>query len=107
MVPMRDFATTEQAAAFYETEVSTVRSVVNYHKDEFTQSGYRAVRGAELRELKASPDFGLAFKCASQVGVFDRRAILLLGMLLRDSEVAKSVRRPHGDLPIPLLLIGW
>lgn len=94
LVPMRDFATAAQVAAFYEVDPSTVRSTVEYHKDEFRATGYRVIKGAELRELKtASEDRTLFGSRSNAVGVFDRRAVLLLGMLLRDSAVAKEVRR--------------
>lgn len=92
MVPMRDFATTEQVAGFYSVEERAVRELVAYHKDEFVATGHRVIRGAELRQLKGESEDPTQFKYAAQVATFDRRAILLLGMLLRDSEVAKSVR---------------
>lgn len=68
-----------------------------------TRAHYKVIKGSELRELRKDPDvLGVIkgresedptqFKYAAQVATFDRRAILLLGMLLRDSEVAKSVR---------------
>lgn len=89
---MRDFATTEQVAAFYEVDKSVPQSLVAFHRDEFEATGYRVITGAELRQLKGKAD-GLIKRSARQQAAWDRRAVLLLGMLLRDSEVAKCVRQ--------------
>lgn len=93
-VPNRMFATTEQVADFYEVDRDIVLWLAASHRDEFKAAGYRVVSGPELRILKADlADQGPFFKGAKAIATWDRRAVLLLGMLLRDSPVAKAVRR--------------
>lgn len=94
-LPGHGVATTAQVADFYEVPLSTVRDLVKAHRGEFSDSGYRVVSGDEMREMKEglSRDFRLKVDWRRSVALWDRRAVLLLGMLLRDSEVAKEVRR--------------
>lgn len=82
-------ATTEQMADYYEVPVDTIKSVVKNNRDELTLDGLRALKGKELKEAKSMLD--LASETA-QATIWTPRAALRLGMLLRDSEVAKQVR---------------
>ncbi|MGL6235700.1 MAG: hypothetical protein ACRC20_10175 [Segniliparus sp.] len=108
-VPDYEFATTVQVASFHEAELSTLRSVLYEHRDEFAHTGYRVIKGPELRKLKGLSEDRTALGKSNQIGIWDRKAVLLLGMLLRDSEVAKTVRayllaaeeRAHG------LIAAW
>lgn len=81
-------ATTEQVAAFYEVPVKTIQTVTFRNGDELDDDGYRVVtRGA----------FEVTFNMkvtssASRIALFPRRAILRVGMLLRDSTIARQVR---------------
>ncbi|GAB3475417.1 hypothetical protein [Amycolatopsis cihanbeyliensis] len=88
-------ATTEQVSTYCAVPAKTVLAHVNDHRPELEVNGYRTVQGAELRKLKGKLgwDKHPSFKYARQVGLWDRRAVLNLCMLLRDSEVAKEVRR--------------
>lgn len=95
-LPGHGEATTAQVADFYEVERGAIDNVILRHRDELKSNGYRSVTGQELRELKASvtdSQNGSLSKKSRSVAVWDRRAVLNLGMLLRDSEVAKEVRR--------------
>jgi len=87
-------ATTEAVASFYNVPESTIKSAVKEHRAELESNGYRVVRGAELRELaremgNQSRELGPNTR---SLALFTRRAVLNVGMLLRDSEVAKQVR---------------
>lgn len=86
------FATTEQVAEFYEVDRGTVQGLVKYHRAEFQAHGYRSVSGPELRVLKLEVE-DITLKARRSLATWDRQAVLLLGMLLRDSVVAKAVRR--------------
>ena len=94
-LPGHGVATTAQVAEFYEVPLSTVRDLVKAHRGELSDNGYRVVSGDEMREMKEglSRDFRLKVDWRRSVALWDRRAVLNLGMLLRDSEVAKEVRR--------------
>lgn len=86
-------ATTEQMAEFYEIPVNTVRGVVHKNRDEFESDGLKEIKGSELKALMdigycemQLPDF------ATRLTIWTPRSALRLGMLLRDSEIAKAVR---------------
>lgn len=92
--------TTEMVATFYDVPESTLRSLVKDHKDELSRNGLRVLKGAELKQLKdelagqgpKSDDRTSLNPAISQLTLFNRRTLLNVGMLLRDSEVAKQVR---------------
>ncbi|MDH6127628.1 hypothetical protein [Kitasatospora sp. GP82] len=79
-------------ADYFEVDEEAIRSLVRRHREELSQSGMALLKGADLQELPGvdtapgnSPGRGLL--------VFPRRAVLNVAMLLRDSEVARQVRR--------------
>lgn len=85
------YSNAQSIAQFYGVELNTLQQVIKRHRDELAQDGYKMlykndlqnVHGVQLETIKI-PNRGIA--------VFSRRAILRLGMLLRDSTVAKLVR---------------
>jgi hypothetical protein len=82
-------ATSEQMADFYEVTTDVVRDNIRRHRDEFDSDGLKVLRGKSLkdaREIISLPSD------TSQATVWTPRAALRLGMLLRDSEVAKQLR---------------
>ena len=81
--------TTEQLAAFYEIEPSSIRQVVKRHQDEFELDGLKSLRGKDLKEVR---DFLSLTSTAVNLTIWTPRAALRLGMLLRDSAIAKAVR---------------
>ena len=79
---------TESVAAYYEVPKETIRTVVRNNRDELEDDGYRVVtrsvfEGSFNTKLPSS---------ASTIALFPRRAVLRVGMLLRDSTVARQVR---------------
>lgn len=90
-LPGHGVATTAQVAEFYEVEANAVKQVVKNHRAELESNGYRVVRGPELYQLRA--EVQVVPLSRTNQALWDRRAVLNLGMLLRDSEVAKEVRR--------------
>lgn len=71
-----------------------VRHASKKHRDEFISDGWRELRGTKnLKALRSigSEVFSLP-SATTRVAVWTPRAALRLGMLLRDSEVAKAVR---------------
>ncbi|MFD0267152.1 restriction endonuclease [Streptomyces sp. NPDC127106] len=81
--------TTAMVAAYYEVSVAAVRSLVADHRGELEANGYHVVTGAELSALKA---LSSAPSRTAALALFSRRAVLNVGMLLRDSEIARQVR---------------
>lgn len=93
--------TTEMVATFYDVDKNTVEQVIKRNKDELSRNGLRVLKGAELRQLKDElAGQGTDVRDVSQsigsrtasLTLFNRRTLLNVGMLLRDSEVAKQVR---------------
>lgn len=84
------FCTVQALSLFYQVELNTLQQVVKRHRSELEQDGYKLFSKNELQNVHAVqfdfkiPNRGLA--------LFPRRAILRLGMLLRDSSIAKQVR---------------
>ncbi|MDV8066420.1 hypothetical protein R4P64_07880 [Rhodococcus sp. IEGM 1366] len=91
LLPDDMHATTEQVATYFEAPVETIKSVVKYNRNEIDSDGYRVVRGEELRLNFNPSSLGLNPRTPS-LALFPRRAILRIGMLLRDSTVARQVR---------------
>lgn len=82
-------ATTEQLAQFYEVPVGTVRPLLKPHKEEFEADGVKVLRAKALKDARCL--FQLPSE-TSQALIWTPRAALRLGMILRDSAVAKVVR---------------
>jgi hypothetical protein len=82
-------ASNEQVATFYEVSTDVLKDNIRRHRAEFESDGLKALRGKALRD--ASEIISLASK-TSQATIWTPRAALRLGMVLRDSAVAKQVR---------------
>lgn len=88
-LPIDTHITTELVARFYGVTTDAIRQMVVDHRDELTANGFRVLTGGELRDFKSLS--GSSSRAAS-AAVFSLRAVLNVGMLLRDSDVAKEVR---------------
>lgn len=82
------FATTEQIAAFYQVSIETIKQIVKRHRDELEKDGYRVLTRKEFTQIYA----GFPHSQSRYIAIFPRRAVLRIGMLLAESEVAKQVR---------------
>lgn len=87
-LPESGFATTEQVAEFYRVSATAVKNIVQRHQDELEMDGYKSLSSKEFRETQLA---SLKSK-ARMIAIFPRRAILRVGMLLVESEIAKQVR---------------
>ncbi|MFF1873742.1 hypothetical protein [Kitasatospora herbaricolor] len=89
LLPDGVHATTRMVADYYEVPLEAVKSHVKDHREELERGGYRVLAGQELREFKALSGIDPR---TPWLGVFPRRAVLNVAMLLRDSPVARQVR---------------
>lgn len=80
--------TTEMVAEFYEVPKETIFTLVRNNRDELEEDGYRVVTRSAFEETFDSK----VPSSASRIALFPRRAVLRVGMLLRDSLVARKVR---------------
>ena len=107
LLPNTEHGTTEQVANYYEVTTRCIEELISGHKEELISDGF-GLRKADdfITELnfgnkvtkqrgkflvQISKDKTLSF-APRGVNLFPKRAILRVGMLLRDSEVAKEVR---------------
>jgi hypothetical protein len=89
-----EIATTEQIAEFYEVSIETVSKAAKRHRVEFESDGLRVLRGKELGVVMDK--LSITNKTRN-LTIWNPRATLRLGYLLRDSTVAKAVRTTSLD----------
>ncbi len=111
LIPYTEVATMKQVADFYEVETKTIEKIYKRHRDELEEDGLKRVKLQEFTN-----DFLLRLKVGNEINnvkgksiitlkdgqkieypnagmlLFPKRAILRIGMLLRDSKIAKEVR---------------
>ncbi|OOG93423.1 hypothetical protein BTH41_04265 [Bacillus mycoides] len=103
LLPNTEVATREQVSEFYGISIKQLDKVIKRHESELFMDGYKLITGKDLvsdilsgSKIEYKKGYILAdgsFKLSHRpMGIFPKRAILRVGMLLRDSEVAKEVR---------------
>ncbi len=93
--------TKKMVAEFYDVDLSTINRYIAQYEDELKYNGYFLCRGKLLKELKLQ--FGHIINemtKTTQLGLFNFRAVLNMGMLLTESEKAKQVRTRILDIVI-------
>lgn len=109
LIPGLEMMTTRQVADFYEVELTTIQKLYQRHYDEIAGDGIQILPAREIRDghlvhSKFEQIPGRSGMTTFRVNgnfvelnngknvCFSPRAILRIGMLLRDSEIAKEVR---------------
>lgn len=103
LIPNTDKVTIKQISEYYEVGEEAIKAIVFRNRDELTEDGLHSLTGKETKEFLVScnlqPTNGKGFFEAEGIRfayknnlLFPRRAVLRVGMLLQDSEVAKEVR---------------
>lgn len=82
-------ASVEMTSSYYEVPKQTIVSLIHDNREELETDGLKTLAGEELNSLK---ELGVIGKNSSSFTIIPRRAILRIGMLLRDSLVARAVR---------------
>lgn len=93
--------TKKMVADFYEVEERTIERYLESHGQELILNGYVLCKGKRLKELKLqfAPVINVGSK-TTQLGLFNFRSFLNIGMLLTESDKAKAVRSLILDLVI-------
>lgn len=94
LLPDGVHATAEGVASFYEVDTEAIKSIVRRHREELKGNGLRKLTGDELREfvrVNLTPTNEVSSKTRT-LNLFSRRAILNVGQLLTESDVARQVR---------------
>ncbi len=93
-----------QVSDFYTIDNSTIDRYLSSNEEELKHNGYEILKGKSLKDFK--DEFGWMLQEGSkapQLGVFNFRAFLNLGMLLTESEKAKALRSMVLDVVIDTL----
>lgn len=93
--------TKQMVADFYGVDTSTIDRYLSSYGEELKHNGYVLCKGKSLKEFKLQ--FAHLINEASkttQLGLFNFRAFMNVGMLLTESEKAKQVRSIMLDLVI-------
>lgn len=98
-----EFATMEQISIYYNVGKEAIKTISFNNRDELLSDGIKELGCKETKSFLASCDLqptnfrgyfesdGQRFANSRNI-LFPKRAILRIGMLLRDSEVAKEIR---------------
>ena len=87
-----EFATTQQVADYYEVDITVIQKLVSRNKQELESNGLKLNSKNDIKNL-IGHDVKLEIAIPNRgMKLFSKRAILNVGMLLRDSNVAKEVR---------------
>ena len=85
-----EFATLQQVAEYYEVSKQAIESIKNRNKEELINNGMKTFSNKEIKALNIQDE---CFKIPNRgMILFNKRAILNVGMLLTDSPIAKQVR---------------
>ena len=95
-----EYVTKAMVAHFYDVDVRTIDRYLSESEGELRENGYKLLKGIELsrflREAIKIPGSGITKESASsitQLGVFNFRAFLDLGMMIIESENARMLRK--------------
>lgn len=91
MLPDDAHVTTDAVASFYEVPTKTIQAVVMRNREELDDDGIQVLSRTEFLETFNMQVSNLDPKARS-ITLYPRRAVLRVGMLLRDSPVARKVR---------------
>lgn len=97
----------EQVADFFEVSTRTIETYTADFEQELIKNGYELIKGNRLKEFKLAvsdsdvpeADFG-NIKRAPQLSIFDFRAFLNLGMLIKEGDRAQLLRQLILDIAI-------
>ncbi len=96
--------TRQQVAEFYAIDNSTIDRYLSQNEEDLRHNGYINLKGSTLKSFK--DEFGWMLQegaKAPQLGIFNFRSFLNLGMLLTESEKAKALRSKVLDIVIDTL----
>ena len=96
--------TKKMVADFYGVEERTIERYLEENEAELKYNGYVLCKGKHLKDLKLqfAPVINVGSK-TTQLGLFNFRAFLNIGMLLTESERAKEVRSLILDIVITII----
>jgi hypothetical protein len=93
--------TKQMVADYFEVDIRTISRYIENNQEELEHNGYFLCKGNSLKEFKLrfARDIDVPNK-TPQIGLFDFRSFLNIGMLLTESEKAKWLRARILDIVI-------
>ena len=109
MLGKTDLMTVQMVANYFEVDIKTIDKLINRHMDELLENGMIIVTGKEFKDKFVTDTMSLTNyrgyftydnqKFANRTNrLINKRVLLNIGMLLRDSRVAKELRRRILDI---------
>lgn len=111
LIPAVNMIDSKSVAEYYNTPIESIKTVYKRNKEEIDNDGVKRVSSKDFCKVHLEPSKVEYTRCKGRRGVttyvidgykfeihngesvfFSPRAVLRIGMLLRDSEVAKEVR---------------
>ncbi|MCP1185057.1 hypothetical protein [Paenibacillus sp. 1781tsa1] len=93
LLPDGENMTIRQAAEYYEVSIETIRKTIQRNRQELSEDGIKTLYSKDLKEYKLTLGHSVPeLDRVPTAMILNRRCLLRLGMLLRDSEVAQTVR---------------
>jgi len=88
----------ERVAEYYEVTQEVIRDNIRRNREELKQNGMKFMKYSEIKYQVNCENFSHLKISRQGTNIFSKRAVLNIGMLLRDSEIAKRVRSALLDL---------
>lgn len=100
--------TKDQIAGFFEVDSRTIERYLESNLTEISQNGYEVLRGKRLKDIKIAIKSGSLTdidvgKNTPQLGLFDFKSLLNIGMLLTESKRAELLRKAILDIVIDII----
>lgn len=93
LLPDKEHMTLRQVADYYEIDIEVVRKTLQRHREELESDGMVKLKGKSLTEYKQRLPYSVPeLRKVPSTQLLPRRAILRIGMLLKNSKVAEKVR---------------
>ena len=97
-----DLITVQMCADYFEANERTVSDCINVNKLELEENGLKVYKRKEIIQIFENTDYPYleeGFKIPNRgLRLMTKRTLLNIGMLLRDSEIAKELRRRILDI---------
>lgn len=88
------FSTIQQVADYYEVGLETIKSIMKRHKAELSDNCMKCYKQSEISLMVQSEPLEIPNR---GMNLFPKRAILNVGMLLSDSDIAEEVIADNGN----------
>jgi hypothetical protein len=93
LFPKTQIVTTQQLSEYFEVALGTLDWTIKENKDELLSNGLVVLEGVDLKRFKTDLGNPSELKRVAKLNIFNKRAVLNVAMLLRDSPIAQKIRQ--------------